>query len=75
MLDKYTRIVYYILVRRYTYMKRRDLIKRLEAAGFRKVRDGANHDIYKRGNEEEPIPRHREINENLAKAIIRRRGL
>lgn len=56
-------------------MKRRDLIKRLEAAGFRKIREGSRHDIYARGNEEEPIPRHREISENLAKSIIRRRGL
>lgn len=56
-------------------MKRRDLIKKLERAGFTIYRHGANHDIYKRGNDEEIIPRHKEINENLAKAILRKWGL
>lgn len=56
-------------------MKRRDLIKKLEKAGFEFERNGANHDVYRRGDEEETIPRHREINEKLAKAILKRRGL
>lgn len=56
-------------------MKRRDLIARLEKAGFVLDRHGANHDVYKRGNDKEIIPRHSEINENLAKSIIKRWGL
>ena len=56
-------------------MKQRDLIKKLEEAGFRFERHGGNHDIYKRGNDEEKIPRHKEINENLAKGIMRKWGL
>lgn len=56
-------------------MKRGDLIKKLEEAGFIFERHGSNHDIYKRGNEREEVPRHKEINEKLAKAIIRKRGL
>ena len=56
-------------------MKQRELIKRLERAGFELVRHGSDHDIYKRGNDEEQIPRHREVNEKLAKAILRRWGL
>ena len=56
-------------------MKRTELIKRLEAGGFVFERHGTNHDIYKRGNVQEPVPRHREINEILAKAILRRNGL
>ena len=56
-------------------MKQRDLIKKLEAAGFVFERHGGNHDVYKRGNEEEQIPRHRELNEQLAKCIMRRWGL
>lgn len=55
-------------------MKRRDLIKRLEKAGFEFERHGGDHDVYRRGDETEEIPRHREINEILAKAILRRRG-
>ena len=44
-------------------MKRRDLIKKLEQAGFSFKRYGNEHDIYARGeNEIETIPRHREIN-------------
>lgn len=56
-------------------MKRKDLIKKLEDGGFVFDRHGANHDIYLRDNEKEEVPRHKEINEYLARAIIRRRGL
>ena len=55
-------------------MKRRDLIKKLEKIGFELERNGANHDVYRRGDEEEMVPRHNEINEKLVKAILRRRG-
>lgn len=56
-------------------MKRKDLISLLEKNGWRLKRNGGNHDIYTNGKENEIIPRHKEIKENLAKAIIRRRGL
>lgn len=56
-------------------MKQRDLIKKLEAAGFELKEHGGNHDTYVRGKDKERIPRHREINENLAKSIIKRWGL
>ncbi len=56
-------------------MKQRDLIKKLESAGFDFKRHGSNHDVYVRGLDEEQIPRHKEINERLAKAIIRKWGL
>ena len=56
-------------------MKQRDLIKKLENAGFKFDRHGSNHDIYKRGEDKEEIPRHKEINERLARAIIRKWGL
>jgi len=55
-------------------MKRRDLIKKLEALGCKFVRHGGKHDWYTNEETEEsqPIPRHREINENLAKSIIKK---
>lgn len=53
-------------------MKRKDLIKRLEKAGFTLERHGGNHDVYSRGKDKEVIPRHSEINENLAKSILKR---
>lgn len=56
-------------------MKNRELVKKLEVAGFSLERHGSNHDIYTRGSDEEQIPRHKEINERLAKAIIRKWGL
>lgn len=56
-------------------MKRKDLIKLLEKNGWWLARSGGNHDIYTNGVKSEPIPRHNEINEILAKAIIRRQGL
>ena len=56
-------------------MKRKDLIDLLERNGWSFKRDGANHDVYEKGGVMEVVPRHREISENLAKAIIKRRGL
>lgn len=56
-------------------LKRRDLIKLLESKGWKFDRNGGNHDVYVKGTETEMIPRHTEINENLAKAIIKRRNL
>jgi predicted RNA binding protein YcfA (HicA-like mRNA interferase family) len=56
-------------------MKRKDLIKLLEKNGWYFKRNGANHDIYTNGKVIEPIPRHTEINEKLAKAIIKKLGL
>ena len=57
------------------YMKQRTLIKMLEKAGFRFKEHGGNHDTYKRGNDTEQIPRHKEINEITAKQIIKKWGL
>ena len=56
-------------------MKRRDLIKLLERNGWYLKRNGGNHDIYTNGVDNEPISRQSEIKEDLAKAIITRRGL
>ena len=56
-------------------MKQRDLIKLLKANGWYYIRSGANHEIYTNGKAMEAIPRHSEIKENLAKAIIKRQDL
>lgn len=56
-------------------MKQRDLVKKLESIGFQLERHGGRHDVYVRGKETEEIPRHKEIDERLAKAILRRWGL
>lgn len=56
-------------------MKQRDFIKKLEDGGFVFERHGSNHDVYVRGAEREEVPRHKEIDERLAKAVLRRRGL
>jgi mRNA interferase HicA len=56
-------------------MKQRDLIKKLKKAGFKFDRHGGRHDVYTRGNDMEEVPRHREINEILAKEILSRWGL
>jgi mRNA interferase HicA len=53
-------------------VKRRDLEKRLTDCGWRFSRHGGNHDVWTNGEQEEAIPRHREINERLARAILRR---
>ncbi|MBQ6568265.1 MAG: type II toxin-antitoxin system HicA family toxin [Treponema sp.] len=56
-------------------MKARELIRRLEKAGFVFVRHGGKHDVYKRGKDEEQVPRHTDLNERLAAAIIKKWGL
>lgn len=55
-------------------MKRTELIRRLEAAGCLLIRHGGNHDWYRNAKTgiSQPVPRHREINESLAKHILRR---
>jgi len=55
-------------------MKRRDLIRRLESMGCVLVRHGAKHDWYANAlrKQSQPVPRHNEINERLAKSILRK---
>lgn len=55
-------------------MKRRILVKQIEDAGCVLLRRGSRHDIYHNPitGYSEPLPRHREINEILAKRIISR---
>lgn len=54
-------------------MKRRDLIQQLESMGCVLIRHGARHDWYQnpRSKVAQPVPRHGEINEYLARHIIR----
>lgn len=56
-------------------MKRKDFIKLLERNGWYLKRNGGSHDVYTNGQRSEPVPRHSEIDEDLAKAIIKRQGL
>jgi len=52
-------------------VKRRDIERRLLELGRRMVRHGARHDVWARGDDELVVPRHSEINEYTAKAILR----
>jgi mRNA interferase HicA len=54
-------------------MKRKDLISKILKEGAIFVRHGASHDWYKNPTTKasQPVPRHNEINENLAKHIIK----
>jgi len=54
-------------------MKRKDLIKQIEILGCSMVRHGAKHDWYinPETKKSQPVPRHNEINENLARHIIK----
>jgi len=57
-------------------MKRVDLIKAIEESGCELVRHGGKHDWYRNPTTgvAQPIPRHREIKELLARRIIRQLG-
>ncbi len=53
-------------------MKRQKLLKALNELGCSFFREGGNHEIWERPDGAKfPIPRHTEINENLAKDMIK----
>lgn len=56
-------------------MKRTDLIRLLNRNGWYFKRSGGNHDLYTNGKDVEAVSRQKEIKENVARAIIKRRGL
>ena len=55
-------------------MKRKELIRRIERAGCVLIRHGGRHDWYQNPDTGvcQPLPRHREIKEYLAKHIIKK---
>lgn len=55
-------------------MKRRDLIRKLEEMGCVLVRHGGSHDwdTNPKTKRSQPLPRHNEIHEGLAKSNIRK---
>jgi predicted RNA binding protein YcfA (HicA-like mRNA interferase family) len=57
-------------------VKRTDLIRTIEGFGCELVRHGGKHDWYRNPNTgvSQPVPRHREIKERLARHIIRMLG-
>ena len=57
-------------------MKRRDLIKKVEELGAVFIRHGGKHDWFQNPKTRisQPIPKHSEINEMLAKSIIKKLG-
>jgi len=56
-------------------LKTKDLDDLIKRNGWRLKRHGANHDIYVKDSKRESIVRHREKDEDLAKAIIKRNNL
>ncbi|HJR68938.1 MAG TPA: type II toxin-antitoxin system HicA family toxin [Gammaproteobacteria bacterium] len=51
-------------------MKRRELERRLTALGWTLRRHGRKHDLWEHGERQEAVPRHRDIDERLAHAIL-----
>jgi predicted RNA binding protein YcfA (HicA-like mRNA interferase family) len=58
-------------------MKRRDLLRYLEQHGCECLREGGSHTIYVNRQEQKvsTIPRHREIDEMLARKICKDLGI
>ena len=54
-------------------MKRRDLIRHLEKHGCEFFREGGKHSVYvnRRARKASSVPRHRQINEILARRICK----
>ena len=55
-------------------VKRRELERRLRELGWKEVRHGGKHDVWTdpQGVFSEYVPRHTEIHERLAQAILKR---
>lgn len=53
------------------FVKRRELEKKLQKLGWKLDRRGRRHDIWTNGEYEIAMPRHNEINEYTAKAILK----
>ena len=58
-------------------MKRRALVKHLEEHGCELLREGGNHSIYvnRPAGKTSSVPRHTEINDDLAKKICKDLGI
>ena len=54
-------------------MKRRDLVRHIEAHGCELLREGTHHSVYvnRSARKTSTVPRHRDINEFLARKICR----
>jgi predicted RNA binding protein YcfA (HicA-like mRNA interferase family) len=54
-------------------LKRRDLVRHLRAYGCELLREGGRHSVFvnRRARKASTVPRHREINEHLARKICR----
>jgi mRNA interferase HicA len=52
-------------------VKKIHLEKQLRALGWRFLREGGSHEIWTNGSHNIPIPRHREIREGTARAILK----
>jgi mRNA interferase HicA len=57
-------------------MKRKELERRLRELGWTLERHGGRHDVWvnSEGTFREYVPRHPEVNERLARAILKRAG-
>ncbi|MBL7164906.1 MAG: type II toxin-antitoxin system HicA family toxin [Dehalococcoidales bacterium] len=57
-------------------MKRNELIRKIKTSGCVLIRHGGKHDWYQNPNTRvsQPVPRHREIAESLAKHILKMLG-
>jgi len=57
-------------------MKRAELLKKIKSMGCVFIRHGRRHDWYQNPNSKisQPVPRHREITDSLAKYIIKMLG-
>ena len=56
-------------------VKRRDIIKYLEANGFSLLREGGNHSIYTNDLKTIPVKRHRQFDRITANEICKQAGL
>jgi mRNA interferase HicA len=56
-------------------VKRKDLERKLRELGWEFKKHGGNHDLWQNSDGlQTAVPRHAEVNENLAKSILKKAG-
>jgi len=56
-------------------VKRRDLVKYLQANGFQLLREGRKHSVYTDGTKTIPVKRHRSLDRITANELCKQAGL
>ena len=56
-------------------VKRKDIVRLLEANGFRLIREGGNHSVFSNGEKMVPVKRHNQFDRITANELCKQAGI